>query len=522
LEALSWIKGAALQAALGQLLQAEIVHRRGPAARARYVFKHALIQDAAYLSLLAADRQQLHRRLVRLLQEEFPAVAEAEPELMAHHCEHGGLISEAVEYLQGAGVGAMLRSANLEAASHLSRALDLLLGLPAAPELLERELSLRAVLGIVLGAIKGWGATEFAVNAERCVALCRELGDRERMCPALRALWAYHILRGDRLPSIEIAEELARLAETPPQVFIGLSLRMSTEFYRGRFTESLVLAEQAEKLYQPNLLPELVQVFGPDSTVLSHSYQIWVLWILADAEAAIRKRDAVVTAVEALRSPFQLGFVLLFDMILWHELRDPEATGRVAERLMGIATEQEFPFFRALALCGQGWATFQRGDRADGMAQIKAGLDLHWAIGSRLPRGYWLSYLIEACLAAGRLEEGLDTVREALAFSETQLDVFFDAELFRLQGELLRASGDAAGAETSLRRALEIARGQEARSFELRAAASLGRLLAEQDRADEALPPLKAAYEPFQEGLATRDLQEARELLDQLSATAKG
>ncbi len=257
LEALSWIKGAALHAALGQLLQAEILHRRGPAPRTRYVFKHALIQDAAYLSLLASDRQQLHRQLVRLLQEEFPAVAEAEPEMMAHHCERGGLTAEAVEYLQGAGLRAMQRSALLEAMSHLSRALDLLLALPPAPERMNEELSLRSAVAPALAATRGWGSPEVAVNAERCVALCRELGDRGRLIPALFAQWTYHSLQGNRQPAFDLADEIAGLAETPVQVFIGLSARMHTTFYGGLCAETRTLAEQADGALRAQPAPRI-------------------------------------------------------------------------------------------------------------------------------------------------------------------------------------------------------------------------------------------------------------------------
>jgi class 3 adenylate cyclase/tetratricopeptide (TPR) repeat protein len=512
LEALSWIKGAALQAALGQLVQAEILHRRGTASRARYIFKHALIQDAAYLSLLASDRQQLHLRLARQLQEELPELADAEPELMAHHCERGGLTLEAVQYLQQAGTRAMQRSAQLEAMRHLTRALDLLLGLPPAPELLRPEFELRAVIAPALTAIKGWGAPEVAANAERCIALSRELGEGGRLIPSLYGLWTYQVLRGDRQPAFHLATELARLAETPVQVFIGCSAQVVTFFYGGRFTEALALAEQAAALREPNLLPEFAQVFGEESTLLSRVCEIWMLWILGRPEAAVRKRDALLAAVEALRSPFQLAFALLFEMILWHELRETEQVDRVAGRLLALANEQDFPFFGSLAGCGLGWVASQRGDPA-GAAQIQAGLDLQWTLGAKLPRGYYLSYLIDAQLTAGRIPEGLAAVREALAMAETQLDVFYDAEILRLEGELLRASGDAGEAEASLRKALAVAREQGARAFELRAATSLGRLLAEQGRADEALPPLTAACEAFREGLATRDLADARELL---------
>jgi class 3 adenylate cyclase/tetratricopeptide (TPR) repeat protein len=517
LEAFSRIKGAALHGALGQLLQAEILHRRGPARGMRYIFRHALIQDAAYLSLLASDRELLHRRLARLLENEFREQAEAEPELMAHHCERGGLVAEAVQHLQAAGRRAVQRSAHQEAVSHLYRALDLLSGLPAAPERVAEELALRVMLFPALAAAKGWGAPEVAVNAGRLVALSRELGDLSLLIPSLYGLWAHHLLRGDRGPTSEVAAEIARLAETPVQVFIGCSTRVITSFYQGRFAEALALVEPAEALFEPNALPEFTQAYGEESSLAPHTYGFWVLWILGRSDAALRKKDAVLAAVEALHAPFPLVFALLFEMILWHELRVPEQVAAVAERMIGHAREQEFAWMHSTAQIGHGWAACQRGDLAGGTAEIQAGLDLMASTGGRLPRGYFLSYLIEVHLAAGRLDEGLAAVREALSWSETQLDVFFDSELLRLEGELLRASGASAAAEASFGKGLAIARAQGARSFELRIAVSRVRLLEEQGRAGEALPALAAVHQTFHEGLATFEVLEASRLLDRFS-----
>ena len=517
LEALSWIKGAALRTALEQLLQAEILHRRGPASRALYVFKHALIQDAAHLSLLASDRQRLHQQLVRLLQEDFPAVAAAEPELMAFHCEHGGLPGEAVDYLQKAGQRAMQRSALLEAVSHLTQALDLLLALPESPERLGRELALRLQVGAVLPAIQGWGSAEVGTNARRCVALCRELGDRERLIPSLYALWDHHLLRGESQPVIELSEEIARLAETPVEIFFGCVTRGQTTFERGRVAEALPLLAQAAALFEPTLNPELAQVFGEEANLMPHLFHFWVLAMVGRPDAAVRRLDAVLAAVETQGSPFLLSMALNFEMILWHQLLSPERVAAVAERLRKMTEEQEFALLLAFAHVGQGWAACQRGDLAAGTAQIEKGLELQEATGAQLVRRYLTSYLVEAHLAAGRAAEGLAAVRPILARPEGRLGAFVDSELFRLEGELLWLTGDAAAAEASFRKALDIARDQGARAFELRTATSLGRLLAAQGRAAEALPPLTAVYQTCTEGFATRDLQEARELLDRLA-----
>jgi serine/threonine protein kinase/tetratricopeptide (TPR) repeat protein len=519
LEALSWIKGAVLREALGRLLQAEILRRRGPAHGARYTFKHALIQDAAYLSLLASDRQQLHRRLARLLQEDFPAMAE--PELMAHHCERGGLTEEAADYLLQAGQAAWQRSAALEAVSHLTRALDLLLALPATPERLERELNLRSLLALALGAVQGWGAPEVGANAERCVALCREIGEGAPLLASLYGLWTCHFLRGDRQPTIGLADEIARLATTPTQVYVSHAVRTQVAYHRGLFAEALAWSEQAIALFEPGMLPEL-EDFGLESSFMPYVYQAWTLWCIGEPDRALRQRDAMLSLVEPLGSPHLLGVALICEVTLLHDLRvpDPEQVEATAERLLKLAQEQEIPVAYAIAQLGRGWAVCQRGDLAGGTALIQAGLNLYAATGSRLGWGYWSCYLIEAYLAAGRIAEGLAATREALLLSETQLDVNDDAELLRLEGELLRASGDVQAAEASFQKALGVAREQGARAFELRATVSLGRLLEEEGRRDEALPPLAAVYKVFREGFETRDLTEARELLGRLERLA--
>jgi predicted ATPase len=382
-----------------------------------------------------------------------------------------------------------------------------------------RELALRGVLAPALAAIKSWGSSEVRVNAEWRVSLCRELGDNRRLIPALYNLRAHHVLRGNRQPAFDLAAEIARLAETPEEVFIGYSARVIACFYGGRFSEMMALAKQAAALYEPGLFPGLAQVFGGEASLLARVCVFWTLWIVGRPEEAVRERDAVLATAEALRSPFILCYALLFDMILWRELREPEKADQAARRLASLSQENEFAFLYATAQLGLGWAACQRGDLEGGTARIRTGLELYAATGARLPRAYYMTYLLDALLLSGSLAEGLAAAREALTFSETQLDVYYDAEVLRLRGELLRASGDAAEAEASFRQALDVARAQAARTFELRAAAGLGRLLAEQGRAGEALPPLAAAYAAFQEGFATRDLQEARELLDRLSSS---
>ncbi|HEX2643701.1 MAG TPA: TOMM system kinase/cyclase fusion protein [Thermoanaerobaculia bacterium] len=530
LAAVSQIEELALRRGLEDLLQAELIHRRGVASRGRYVFKHALIQDAAYLLLLTSQRQQIHERIARTLEEQVSQGQEVEPEILAHHFEKAGLIPQALVYLQQAALRATQRSAYTEALSHGRKGIELLANLPpsqaAQATTLEQELALRSLMGVSLVPTQGYASTEVAENAARSQALCQQLGDTPRLVPSLYGLWVYHLLRGHRQPSIELSEELGRLGtDGAEHALIGFSARGITRYYDGDFAEARAFMEEAMAAYRPDLQAGLAQKFGDEAGLLPRFYHHWCVWFCGQPDEAVRYKDEAARMVEGLASPYILATSLFFEMLLLRERREVEEVHRVAERLVELSREQRYPFFLALALCGHGWALVHRGqaghagkseDIERGIAQIQEGLAIHQAIGTQLPRAYWLTYLVEAYLGTGRIEEGLATVEEALALSQVQLDVYFDAELYRLRGELLSGIPDLDGAEAAFRQALEIARRQGTPALELRAAVSLGRLLRGQGRAAEARPAVAEAYGRFHEGFATRDLQEARQLLDEL------
>jgi TOMM system kinase/cyclase fusion protein len=523
LAAVSQIEELTLRRGLEDLLQAELIHRRGVASRARYVFKHALIQDAAYLLLLSSQRQQIHQRIARALQEQAAEGQEVEPEILAHHFEKAGLIPEALAYLQQAALRATQRSAYTEALSHCRKGIELLADLPPAQPAPEQELALRSLMGVSLVPTQGYASTEVAENAARSRELCQQLGDTPRLVPSLYGLWVYHLLRGHREPSFELSEEIGRLGtDSEEDALIGFSARGITRFYDGDFAGARAFMEQAMAAYRPELQAGLAQKFGDEAGLLPRFYHHWCVWFCGQPDEAVRYKDESLRRVEGLASPYILATGLFFEMLLWRDMRETEEVHRVAERLVALSREQRYPFFLALALCGHGWARVQRGDAEGGIAEIQEGLGIHLAIGTRLPRAYWLTYLIDSYLVTGRTEEGLATVEEALAQSQSQLDIYFDAELYRLRGELLSGIPDLAGAEAAFRQALETARGTGSPALELRAAVSLGRLLRGQGRGGEALPALSEAFGRFQEGFGTRDLQEARQLLDELGGEARG
>jgi TOMM system kinase/cyclase fusion protein len=513
------LEETALRRGIEELIEAELVYRRGVASRARYIFKHALIQDAAYLSLLSSQRREVHERVALALEEKLAQGQETEAEILAYHFEKADLAPRAIPYLQQAALRATQRSAFSEALSHGRKAIDLLATLPPSPQTREQELAIRSTMGVALVPTCGYASQEVEENAARSQELCRELGDTPRLIPALYGLWVYHLLRGNRQQSNDLAQEIGRLAQDREEdVFIGFSSRGITAFFAGEFARSRSFLESAMAIYRPEIHPTLAQTFGDESGLLPHLYHFWCVWILGQADEALRRKDEVQAIVQALPSPYVRVTFFLFEMILWHWMRRPEEVLRVSEEFVALSREQRFPFFLALATCGYGWTAMYRGEPEAGIAQIQEGLANHKAIGTMLPRAYWLTYLIEVYLHAGAVDDGLAAVEEGLALTQTQLDVYYDAELYRLRGELLLLRPDPAGAEAAFHTALAIARRQGALALELRAATSLGRMLHAQGRAGEAHPVLAGVYGTFREGFTTADLIEARRVLDLLAA----
>lgn len=519
----SQLEEMVLRRGLEELMQAELIHRRGVGPRARFVFKHALIQDAAYLSLLISQRQQIHEQIARALEAEIEQSQDVEPEILAHHFEKAGLVPQAVIYLQQAALRATQRSAYLEALSQCRKGIGLVANLPASPQTLEQELALRSTMGVALIPTQGYASQDVAENAARCQALCRELGDAPRLIPSLYGLWVYHLLRGHRQQSNDVSEEIARLSQggSEEHVFISFSTRATTAFFEGRFETAQGFFEKAMAIYKPELHPALAQAFGEDSAILPYCYHFWCEWLRGQPEEAIRRMNEARGIVCNLSSPYVLVTFYLFEMVLWHALREPEEVRRVTEAFVELSREQQFPFFLAVASCGHGWTWLHRGDPETGIAQVQEALENFRLIGTQLPRAYYLTYPLEIYLAVGKLQEGLAATAEALTFSETQLDVFYDAEIHRFRGELLHRLQEPQQAEAEFHQALEIARRQGAHAFELRAAMSLGRLLREQGRAGEARPLLAEIYGTFQEGFETLDLREARQLVAELEAGAR-
>jgi predicted ATPase len=521
LQAVAPLDTATLQGALAQLVEAEVVAQRGLLPQATYTFKHALIQDTAYQSLLKSTRQQYHHRIAQALEQHLPDMAERQPELVAQHYTEAGLVAQAIPYWQQTGERAIARSANIEAVSHLTTALALLTALPDAPERRQQELTLLTALGTPLVLTKGHAAPEVEATYTRARALCQQLGDTPQLFSTLLDLRRLYFFRGELRTADELGEQLLRLAERLDDA--GLLVRahmMLAEglLYLGEFVRAHAHAEQGMALY--DLPQHRIHVFryGNDSGVGCRVFGAHALWTLGYPDQARQWSDEALARAEALAHPFTIAFALTCAARLHLFLREPHRVHERADTAIALAREQGFAQFLVQASIHRGWALAEQGQALDGLSQIRQGLAAWQTTGAR-PRPYYLAFLAGTHVQVGQPEEGFCALTEALAAVKTFGERFIEAELYRLRGELwlARSAETQAEAEGCFQQAFAIARQQQAKSWELRAATSLARLWQHQGRRSEARQFLAEIYGWFTEGFDTADLLEAKAQLEALT-----
>ena len=530
LHAVAPLEEPTLQQSLAQLVEAELLYQRGHPPQATYLFKHALVQDAAYQSLLRSTRQQYHQRIAQVLEAQFPQVVATQPELLAHHYTEAGAAREAIVYWHHAGQRALRQSAPLEALAHLRQGLALLPLVPETPERTQHELMLQLALGAALIATKGYAAPEVEHAYRRARVLCEQLGDVPRMLQVLLGLEAYYVVRAELRMAYELAQQCLHMAhqvQNPARLLnshhaLGLSL-----FHLGEPAAALPHLDQGLRLYdaQPHRPHHNLQNPG----VACRSYAAWALWHLGyPAQAQARLQEALSLA-RSLAHPYTLAYVLCFAAGLHQYLREAPQALEAAAEAIAISTEHGFPLWSSMATCFYGWSLTHQGQAAEGVAHLRRGLAAWRATGAELAQPHWLLLLTQGCSRAGQSAAGLLAVEEALGCVEKYTERYCEAELYRLQGELLPSaeSGErraedggqtaALTPEECFQRSLDIARHQEAKSLELRAAMSLARLWQRQGKRTAAHDLLAPVYHWFTEGWDTADLQEAQALLAALA-----
>ena len=522
LAALADLARPELDMALGALEEGGLVVRRGEPPAAVYGFRHALVRDAAYESLLKSRRQVLHGRLVVTLEGEFPQLAEGQPELLARHCVGAGLAEKASAYWRTAGEQAVRRAANLEAIQHFRHALELTAAQPETAERDRSELAALSRLGPALMSVHGWPAPEVGEAFERAERVARRLEVSRDLAPPLVGSWLFHVARGQFARAEEISGELFRIAgelDDPEVLLQAHHAAWPTRWLRGRFADAEEHIGVGMALYdEVRHRRHRYLYLGHDPAVCALAIGAPVLWLLGHAErAAQREREALELARRLGHAP-SLAHALWFVGEGQVVRGDAAAAVATAGELLALCDEHKLPQPRATALMFQGWALARSGDVAEGNRRLEEGLAVWDGLGARsyLPRG--LCLLAEVRLLAGRHAEGLQQVERALAVATETGERWCVARMHRLRAELLLHShgrNDEA-VETSLRAAVDVARSQGATAWELQGAISLARLMAERGERAEAHDLLASVYARFGEGLDAPDLREAKELLEML------
>jgi predicted ATPase len=512
----------AILARRGQLLQAhgERVWPDGTAAGC-YRFIHALYQEVVYQRLPAAQRVHLHRCIGERAEEGYGAQACDIAAELAMHFERGRDYHRAVAYLQQAADTAVRRYANAEAAQHLSRGLTLLETLPATAERTQQELALQCPLGASLMAIKGFAAPEVERAYTRAFELCQQVGDTQQLCLALWGLLQFYMVRAELQRALELGERLIGLAQSMQDLDIlhaahnGLGTVLP---YRGEFPVARTHLEQSIALYDPHKHPSRAFFYGTNLKADSLAHLAHVLWLMGYPEEALQRGHEAL-ALAHMQEPlhfFTLAHVANYIAVVHHLRREERLAQERAEVGRRLSSEHGFAAELGRGTILRGWALVVQG-QGEGWVQMQQGLSTYQGTGAEVWRPYYLALLAEAYGRKGQRAEGLRLLTEALTSIDKSGERWCEAELYRLRGELLLGQVDPSRnvveAEQCFQQALAIARHQQAKSLELRAAMSLSRLWQAHGKCAMAHAFLAEIYGWFTEGFDTADLQQANALL---------
>jgi predicted ATPase len=518
---------------------------------ARFKFAHELIRRAVLDEISVARRQRLHLNIAEGMELLHANSLEEHAEDLAHHFWSAGAAADpakAIRYLQMAGDKAARSSANLDAIDHFRKALQLIETLPETSQRTQQELTLQVALATPLMATRGQGAPEVGKLSASALALCRQLGETPQLFEALWGAWLFYLMQAEYQTARELAERLfplAQCAEDPALLQEANFALAGVQYRLGELVSARAHYEQALALYDPRQSRPAIARYGWDTGVTRLPFLAQVLWLLGYPDQALARSRAALSLTQEIAHPYTSASVLLYDATLHGFLHDPRTVQQQAEVLSVLCNEQGLSSFWAQGLTWRGWALAEQGNAEDGIEQIQESLVAARATGAELFRPYRLALLAEAYGKTGQVDKGLAALAEALALVDKTGERVIEAELYRLKGQLTLQSQESFGqapcksqaeqnkskdpnsqlripnpqteAEACFLKAIETARKQQARSWELRATTSLARLLQSQSKNAEAHRRLAEIYGWFTEGFDTADLKEAKALLDELS-----
>ena len=506
---------------LSALKDTELLYERGIYPQSTYIFKHALIQDTAYQSLLKSTRQKYHGTIAQVLEEEFTKTAEVQPELLAHHFTAAGLTEKAIPYWQKAGEMAIRRSAHVEAISNFTTGLDLLTALPDSPEWAQQELDMQIAIGPALIATKGWQVPEVRQAYTRARELCQQVRDTPQLFQVLTGLRSFYQIRGEHQTSCDLGHELFTLAQRQddpsnlPEAHRGLGISL---FQMGELADAYTHLEQGFTLYGLEQQRDHAFLYGQDTGISCLVYMSWALWLRGYPDQTLLRSQEALDQAHALSHPFSLAYTLACAAFLYQFRLEASRVQEQAEALMELSTKQGFAFWQGWGMIMRGWALVVQAQREEGRIQIQQGLSTFQETGTKCFLPYFNALVAEAEVRMGHIEDGLRVLTQALHMVNTTGERWWEAEIHREKGELilLQSLEHQSDAESCFNKAIDVARKQQAKSPELRAVMSMSRLWRSQGKIEEARNLLSKIYGWFTEGFDTADLKDAKALLDEL------
>jgi class 3 adenylate cyclase/tetratricopeptide (TPR) repeat protein len=506
-----------LHQALDRLVHAGLVFPRGAPPKADYLFKHALVRDAAYGSLLRGRRQSLHRRIVEILEEQFPEIVQVQPALLAYHCREAGLAEQAVTYWLKAGQQALARSTMVEAVAQLRKGLDALATLPAGPWRQQQELDLQVTLGYALTATQGHTAVEVFEVITRVRALAEQLDRPEYLMPPIGRQYWFHTARSEHRLALALAEELEAIGKTRNETeykWLGRFMQGVSRFQLGEFIAARAMLEQCTDLDEPTRC-KIRSLGSTDQYLTMLAFLALALAYLGYIDQARSTMNEALWEARRLQHVYAVVYMLFYASWLDRYTGSPQVH---IEELQSLATEHNYPLMLAVAPAIRGWSLITLGQAREGLTLCTQALSMFRAMGQVAGTVGIFASLAMAHASLGQPDEARDCLAEAARIIETTDERFWEAEvLYRIPGDLLNAAGDQSGAERHYRQAIDVAERQNAKLLQLRATTSLARLWRDQDKRANCYDLLAPIYGWFTEGFDAPILKEAKALLDELA-----
>jgi predicted ATPase len=509
--------GAKVATALRQLEAVAILVRKSTDRETTYVFRHALLQSAAYETLLLATRRELHRRIVTAIEAQFPETALRHPDLLAYHCARSGLFDKAIKYLQEAGLRAASRSAHIEAIAHFRGALDLLRSLPDTLKRDRAELEVQVALGGALLAGRGYAVPEAVQAHQEIGRLCDKLGDSPETFPALFGQWIFFAGRAELPAAQNVASRLSRIAQASDDGVtkaIAFHAAGISAFWNGDFEKARSQLAQAVEFGESHRDELFAHFQFRDRVLLSASYLSWSLFILGFPNEAFKNWNTIWEKFEERSDPYVQVIALTNACYLYQFSRDWRAVLKQAGMVHSLASQRKFPVFVTVSMILRGWALANNSELEAGMKEVRDGLKALRDGGAQEELAYLYALAAEVLARGKQTQSALNLIDAAIAEIERTGELWFMAELYRLRGEfLLLEPGREAEARISLDRAVAVAREQSAQTWQLRAATSLGRMMIRQGLVDEARELVRPVCDWFGGNCDLPDFADARTLL---------